>query len=80
MCYLQARVCNFLPNARKKRDEAAKMFARLTVEMRERLGDSILAIGDMHSSCSKQQWDVLRGVMITDSRELQRYVSMKQQR
>jgi len=35
--YLQARVYQLLPNSRKERDDAANIFARLTVAMRERV-------------------------------------------
>mmetsp|Transcript_1972 Transcript_1972/g.3737 ORF Transcript_1972/g.3737 Transcript_1972/m.3737 type:complete len:574 (+) Transcript_1972:2884-4605(+) len=90
--YLQARVCHSLPNAKKKqRDEAAKMFAQLSVKKRERVVDSVM-MGNSGIEPSKgkqkkrsgggrqQQWDVLRGVMITDLRELKCCVTMKLQR
>ncbi|KAL3760597.1 hypothetical protein ACHAWU_008559 [Discostella pseudostelligera] len=35
--YLRARVYQLLPNSRKERDDAANIFARLTVAMRERV-------------------------------------------
>ncbi|KAL7536349.1 hypothetical protein ACHAXR_007100 [Thalassiosira sp. AJA248-18] len=80
--YIQARVCNSLPNARKERDEAAKQFVKLSVEKRERAVDSIMAMPPVvkGKKTSKKQWDVLQGVMITDSGELRRCVSMRRQR
>mmetsp|Transcript_22900 Transcript_22900/g.49532 ORF Transcript_22900/g.49532 Transcript_22900/m.49532 type:complete len:715 (+) Transcript_22900:3-2147(+) len=85
--YLQARVCQSLlsltnnnNHAKKKhekqRDEAAKMFAQLTFEMRQRVGNSIVS----SSGSGSKQWDVLRGVMITASQELQCCVLLKRQR
>ena len=32
--YLQARVCHLLPNSKKKRDDAAKMFMQLSLQAR----------------------------------------------
>lgn len=65
--YLQARVFQLLPkNSKNKRDEAARKFVELTSHMRKRAGVAV-------PSCAQ-------GVMITDMRELQRCVSMKQRR
>ncbi|KAL3811387.1 hypothetical protein ACHAXA_000466 [Cyclostephanos tholiformis] len=44
--YLQARVCHLLPNAKKKRDYFAKMFLQLSLEVREKLGNPVMASTD----------------------------------
>ena len=78
--YLQARVCNSLPNARKKRDEAAKMFAKLSIEKRERVADPVMAIQSTKHHQKTKQWNVLNGVMIANSSELDCYLSTKRKR
>ena len=76
--YLQARVCQMLPDAKKERDQAAKVFTQLTVTMNKRVGAPIIA--NQQQNKQTRQWNVLRGVLITDTRELQQCVSMKQSR
>ena len=71
--YLKARIYQMLPNKKGERDESAKMFARLTVAMNKRVGESVLA-----TVSNNQQWKVLRGVLVTDNLDLQRCISIKQ--
>ncbi|KAL9181197.1 hypothetical protein ACHAXT_010002 [Thalassiosira profunda] len=75
--YLMARVCHSL-DAQKKRDEAAKMFAKLSEEKRERSVHSVMAASNAKQS--GKQWEALRSVMITTPEELRACVHAKLQR
>ena len=75
--YLLARMYNSIPNAKKERDIAAKMFARLSIAKNEHVGNSVI---ETSSSGGDKQWSVLQGVLITDAKELRQCVSMKDQR
>jgi len=73
--YLLARMYNSIPNAEKDRDSAAKMFSRLSIAKNKREGNSV-----METSSNGDQWSVLQGVLITDSKEMRQCVSIREQR
>lgn len=79
-CYWQSLPEKVIKQEKKNeeyQEKAAKLFAQLSLDMREQVGRSDIVANCSFDSSSSKQWNALSGVMITDSRELQQYVLMK---
>ena len=76
--YLQAIICQSLPNMQQKRNKVAKLYIQMSAQRLHRMSSASMTTPKANSN--SMMCNVMQGIMVTDAQSLQRCISMKQLR